>query len=755
MRKRKYLKRIVAIICIAIINMSCILAILNRITYNSLEDNLQENLITIDKQRVYALEKQFSVFSTSMKGLSTSINQICTKGVEKDKIKLRILLSDLCTHLGATVMGICDENGKAVVGTDIDFKEYKELYSVIRDKKEKVIFTEEGPQGERECILFAVPILNDESNKDFVLYASIASELITSVFNASTTYKNQNIMLVQKGGAVILPMDDKKFQEEILKDLDALKKKDSSRDSEYKRFIKEIKKDDYAIERFDIKGYGEQYIATVQLSGLPWYMISAVPTKETDTYINSSTRSLNILFSIMLVLFLGIIIFIQVIQYKNQEKVFDLAYFDKVTKLYNWDYMQIRLEEKERLHNELALLVIDIKGLKYINEIHGYNEGQRVIKSIADSMRKYAYDKEKYYMFGQLSDNNFGLIIQGKLDDNLLKWCRKYVKDIKEQISDSFEVNLRAAIAPLERTDYCNYQKTVDNVYTALETQKGKADYSIGIYNQELKDEKLRQNRLENDLNDAIKNREFKVYYQPQYDAVTEKIVGAEALVRWQHSELGFLPPGMFIPIFENNGMIGKIDMYVLEEVCRKIKEWKKKYDKVPIVSINISRAEINDRNLVKTIKKLSKRYDIESKNIKIEITESSLLNDEERLYNISKKLHNAGFGLAIDDFGTGYSSLAQLIKMPLDTIKLDKSFLDSYEKEGDGSNVHVFICDVIQIAKHIECHVVAEGVETKGQRDMLAEAGCDIIQGYYYGKPMPEEEFEKLLYDSVNNFQS
>ena len=433
-------------------------------------------------------------------------------------------------------------------------------------------------------------------------------------------------------------------------------------------------------------------------------------------------------------------------QYKKQEEIFKLAYYDNMTGLYNWDYLQGLLENEYNPSDKKVLILLDIKGLKYINELYGYMEGDKIIIALAKFLRNKNFDAEKNVVYGKLNEDEFAIIVKEEINEKLIKKVKNYVFEMKEYLSEQHEVSVDAAIAPLERNEPYNYQGTLDNAYTALEIVKKNKNMQVGVYDQELKNEQIRQKKLENDLQEALKDKQFVVYYQPKYDAQKEILVGAEALVRWQHPEFGFMGPGLFIPIFENNGMIGKIDMYVLEEVCRKLKEWKRDDLFVPPISINLSRAEINDRNLVKSIRKMRKRYDVDSELIEIEITESSMVNNENQLINISKQLKKAGFKLAIDDFGTGYSSLAQLISMPLNTIKLDKSFLDSYSKDGKGSNVHVFICDVIQIAKHINCYVVAEGVETKDQRDMLAEAGCDIIQGYYYGKPMPEGEFAKLL---------
>ncbi|MBE5935803.1 MAG: GGDEF domain-containing protein [Lachnospiraceae bacterium] len=748
MNKRRYFKRSIAVVCSVVVIAIVLLMILNAAIYDSLENNLEQKLVQADQQRVYALGKQFSVFSTTMEGISSSIKQMDRDGVWENEVKLRILLADLCNQLGATIMGICDETGDSVIGVDIDFEVHTGIKKAFETGKSNIVFSDKGPQGEQECLMFNVPIV-DKNGDSYVLYATIARRLMSNVFNASTTYKNQNIMVVQREYGneenpiqVILPMNNRVLQETMMSNVGDVMKQDRE-DSD--KITKDFHKNGYFVERREFPGLPEQYVVVVPLEGMPWYLVTAVPTSETDIYINSATDKVVLLFGIMLWLFVSCIALIMYLQYRNQSQVFSLAYYDGKTGLYNWDYMQMKIAEKEKTFTDMCIAVFDVRGLKYINELYGFHEGDRIIREMAEYFRNHKISDDIFSMYCKLSDDSFGIVLGTDVNDELINAIKKFVSKLKKKISNSFEVKVSAAIAHLEKNKDGNYQLSLDNANRAMEIVKKKQDI-IGIYNQELRDEELRQKKLEGDLAEAIRDRDLVVYYQPKYDAKKEILVGAEALVRWNHKEWGFLPPGQFIPIFENNGMIGKIDMYVLEEVCKYIQELKRKGIKPPVISVNLSRAEINDRNLVKKIKKLRKKYDVESDLIEIEITESSMNNNENRLIEISEELHNAGFGLAIDDFGTGYSSFAQLIKMPLDTIKLDKSFLDSYAVEGRGSNVHVFICDVIQIAKHIDCKVVAEGVETKDQRDMLAEADCDMIQGYYYGKPMPVAEFSARL---------
>ena len=186
MKKKKYFKRILGVTSIAVLIMVIILIFLSRATYTSLKDNLEENLMVADKQRVFALEKQFSIYSTLMKCFGTSIEQTSENGIEKDKVKLRILLADLSNQINSSVMGICDDKGRGIIGMDMDLSEQKGIRQAIKTKKDNIYFLENGPQGEQECISFAVPIKNDESGKLYIFYATMARELLTNIFNTST-----------------------------------------------------------------------------------------------------------------------------------------------------------------------------------------------------------------------------------------------------------------------------------------------------------------------------------------------------------------------------------------------------------------------------------------------------------------------------------------------------------------------------------------------------------------------------------------
>jgi len=230
---------------------------------------------------------------------------------------------------------------------------------------------------------------------------------------------------------------------------------------------------------------------------------------------------------------------------------------------------------------------------------------------------------------------------------------------------------------------------------------------------------------------EKVKNKEFKIVYQPKVFTQTGKIRGAEALVRWKRNG-EMISPGKFIPLFEKNKFIVKLDMYIFEKVCQDISDWKDKYGGAPIVSINVSKEHFVDPNFIEQYVKICEKYEIETSNIDLEITESATVDSNIDIIDIMNKIKEKGFAISIDDFGTGYSSLSMLQNMPIDILKIDKVFVDKANLEGD-NNVINYI-----------------GVETKEQVEFIKKIGCDIIQGYYYSKPIPKEEFENYFKNNM-----
>lgn len=275
-----------------------------------------------------------------------------------------------------------------------------------------------------------------------------------------------------------------------------------------------------------------------------------------------------------------------------------------------------------------------------------------------------------------------------------------------------------------------------------------KSDYSV--YDNKMGSTLIEVKKIEDDMYRALEEKEFKVYLQPKVDLQTGVISGAEALVRWEHPEFGLLVPDRFIPIFEKNGFIVNLDKYVFEEVCLNISQWLKAgYDVVP-VSVNVSRLHFLNSNFVSEYNKIKKKYMISDELIEIEITESVVFsNDNKEVFTVMRKFRDEGFEISMDDFGSGYSSLGLLKEMPIDTLKLDKMFLNDIEEY----NTQIIVGSIVNMAKNLNLNVVSEGVETLMQVDFLKDIGCDMAQGFVFARPKTIVEYEELIKKGKINY--
>ena len=290
-------------------------------------------------------------------------------------------------------------------------------------------------------------------------------------------------------------------------------------------------------------------------------------------------------------------------------------------------------------------------------------------------------------------------------------------------------------------------EQMCDRAQLAADSVKGQYNCHFAVYDDQMRSKLLREKAITDVMETALSEKQFIVYLQPKYSLDDNCMAGAEARVRWIHPEWGFMSPGEFIPLFEKNGFIPRLDQYVWEEVCAKMKEWKEKgYPLIP-VSVNVSRADVYKADLVEKLVGLVEKYGIEPAYLHLEITESAYAENPNQIISTVERLKSLGFIIEMDDFGSGYSSLNMLNQMKLDILKLDMKFIQNEMEKSEKQSILRF---VVRLAHWMNLRVVAEGVETKEQVERLREMGCDYVQGYYFAKPMPTVEFEELLKASI-----
>lgn len=422
-----------------------------------------------------------------------------------------------------------------------------------------------------------------------------------------------------------------------------------------------------------------------------------------------------------------------------------LKNYDTLTGLYNKKKFIESVQEKFGRYpeKEYAVVCLDVERFKFINDRFGFSEGDKLLAYIGEKMcEKLGEDVPKARIasdvFAFLDDKNN--VDAGQLSCEIQSWAQDYPIDTEVRIVAGI-YNVEARNIPV--------RLMCDRARFAIATIKSNYMVNVAEYNKTVRDYMLSQHELLNDTERAFENREFKVYLQPKFDIRTNKIVGAESLVRWIHPERGLVPPKDFIPLFEQNMLITRLDEYVWEETCRLIRMWiDADYSVVPI-SVNVSRLDIHALDVPKRFVEFADKYNIDRKFIEIEITESAFTNDEERIINTVDDLRQLGFKVLLDDFGSGYSSLHILKDINVDVLKIDARFFE-LGKNGSSKGREI-LESVVRMAKWIGLQTIAEGVETDEQKRFLLNLGCYYAQGFYFSKPIPQEQFEELIKNPNN----
>ena len=435
--------------------------------------------------------------------------------------------------------------------------------------------------------------------------------------------------------------------------------------------------------------------------------------------------------------------FLVIVNNTEQKKAVDKELYDschdKLTGLLNMTALYKEIKEVlSNTETPFCVLYFNVKNFKLINDIFGNRFGDKALIKIAGILKNnFSGDG---FLAGRLVGDTFGVFMPVAAFNE--KQIIKAFSDITLKSKDTVhKICIHIGVYNIIDTKL-DVSAMFDRAHMALLTLTDNYKTSIKIYDESLRKNLLEEQQLSISLPKALEENQIKPYLQPITDA-TSKVVGAEVLARWIHPELGFLPPGKFIPVFEKNGLISEVDKFIWEKACEILASWKTKYPDF-FLSINISPKDFYFTDVVTNIKDLVEQYDIVPAKLRIEITETAMMSDQEEKIKIFNDLRSAGFIVEMDDFGSGYSSLNMLKKMPVDILKIDMNFLSDEEDSSGKSNV--IVKNVIRLSQELQMTALTEGVETNQQYSDLIDMGCSLFQGYYFAKPMPLEEFEDFV---------
>lgn len=433
---------------------------------------------------------------------------------------------------------------------------------------------------------------------------------------------------------------------------------------------------------------------------------------------------------------------------QQNEELEYMAYYDFLTGLYNRNYfIRILGEWVRRAREEMrvvSIMCINIDDFKRYNEGFGMIIGDDILQGFGLFLKRF---QKENVLVSHANADEFYIAIYDPYGTDCVEYIyEEILKHLKEPFITTTNLKIHFTVS-VGVVQFPEAGKDVLELLNGAEIvmfhARERGRNHIAYFEAPILSDFIEHFSMEDKLKEALVNREFTLYFQPQFDAQTKKLRGAEALIRWRASDGTVVNPGRFIPVAEQNGQIVQIGEWVVEEGLRILGDWKKKYNAELILSLNVSAIQYKQQSFIPRLLKAMERNNIAASDIELEITESVLIDDFDDVLEKMKTLKEYGIKISLDDFGTGYSSLSYLKGLPIDTLKIDKTFIDTVLVD---KSTQVIIESIISMVKRLGCETVAEGVETEAQYEYLRKVECDNIQGFLLGKPMPADEMEKLL---------
>ena len=639
--------------------------------------------------------------------------------------KMKNLLDEMENQKFYT-MAIVDINGNAenTKGDKFSVKDREFFKNSIKGKKYVSSPYVDEVNKSIKKIAISVPLLNNDKVVG-VLYCTYNINTLMKLINISFYENNSISYVVKNDGTIILHPQGDSLSKNIYKLLE--QDNDIHEVNRLKKELQENKTGATVLNMLEERrylGYATMDNGNSENNYIKdWNLIFSIP--ETVVFSNSKqiiNRAVYAVLSIVLI-FVAIIFYIIYIKKSNEKEILSLAYEDKVTYIGNQNkfYRECSKYLLDKPSLNYIIVYFDINNFKMINDTFGYEFGDNLLITIAKALKEELTEGEVY---ARLSSDYFAIFCDYKNGRNkIIRKLDNIRSNIESNLSIVFEISLCVGIYFVEEGEV-DIQKAVNKANMARSVAKGK-NINYAIYNEDVRNKLSEESMILDDIKIALVKNQFEVYYQPKFSLVTGEMIGSEALIRWNHPEHGFISPAVFIPIAEKSKLILKIGRFVFERVCNDLSEWKKQGKKIVPVSVNLSRVELYQPDIVKFINKTIQMYNLSSDFIEIEITETVAINELNILKNVLNELRKHGFSISMDDFGTGYSSISCLRDMPIDILKLDKSFLGGIEHDERSRNIAK---SIVSLAKSLDLVVIIEGVESKEQAELMKQFGCDLV---------------------------
>lgn len=594
------------------------------------------------------------------------------------------------------------------------------------------------PFDKGDILVFAIPLQEGEAQG--VVFATHSASFYRQTLTANLWQGNGVGMILDNKGDIVLSAPKSSFGN--IFDMAA----DFSFDG---GFSADKIKQDMSSGAKGLSGYAlreeHRFASYYPLQYNNWYAFAVLPTAfVAEKALGLMVMAWLICFSVIAVLVICIVFMLRM-QHKNGRALYTMAFVDALTQADNLNAFHFKYAETvdnfKKQGLPFALVVVNINRFKAVNDIYGLEEGDKILKQVAQALQEGLKEGE---LFCRSSADEFLLLLAcpGRTElalrlDSVAQRAGRFCQE------DGKYMPLSLTCGVYVVDEDAPFYILVDRAKLALSSARQHAGAVYAFYDEEFRRRIVAEKHIESHMEDALQNGEFKLYLQPKCDFKTGKIKSAEALVRWEQPGKGLVPPDHFIPIFEKNGFILKLDWFMLQQTLGLLQSWKAQGLQAVPVGINFSRLHLDDPSFVDELARMADNYRVDHRLLEAELTESIVFGNTALMKRFVDNLHAKGFSVAMDDFGSGYSSLNVLKNLEFDCVKLDKEFL---MREEGSARMRAIISGLVRMIKSLGGSIVAEGVETKEQAQFLQSIGCDLAQGYFFYRPLPPEEFTKLL---------
>ena len=704
------------------------------------QEQVLNTLSEISSQSVNVIDKEIQKNVAVLANLSIYISQEDAF----DPVKIINKIKKVNEINNFKRIGIIDERGQSYTTDDNNILlNEQQMTRFNKAMNGEVSITDTLPDlidGE-EVSVYTLPITFD-NDQHCVLFGAYASRYYKETLSVSTFDGLGYSFIIKENGDKIVDSSNKtsiKFSN-FFDDIGAISKENKEKLENLKHNIKNEKSGFLEYDRTD----EARYLYYQKLDVNDWYLLSVIPASVVDNNINGMLFLGYMMLGCCLLGILYLITRIVLMYRNNQKRLEEVALVDEVTGC--GSYTRFRLAGGDILKStksKYTMVYFNILKFQYINDLYGYDEGNLILVKIAKILNNFLQEKE---FCARIQADHFVALLQYDSVTQLKKRAEYMIKNMENAINSNDEAAYRIKmIVGIYLIENYNdrIESMVDRAATVIRDENRHELENCNFYNDNIRQRMYKNKELEDLFEEALHNHEFEVYFQPKYSTKKKRLYGAEALVRWKSSKLGSISPGEFIPVLERSSNIIELDEYVFVITCKQIRKWLDDGLEVAPIAVNVSQLHLYRQDFVESYLKVIDAYQIPYNLIELEMTETSLFDNRDILKDILNKFRKLKITVSMDDFGSGYSSIMMLESMPIDCLKIDKTMIDDLEVNSKAKEI---LKSIISLAQSLGLVVVAEGVEQAGQYEELIRMKVDYIQGYYCARPLPLDEYEKIL---------